>query len=312
NERRPYFGAAVNLQLTVTNNGPDRASGIVARWTVPYSGISYQIDRCTKQGENVLFCTAGDLAPGASTTFLAGAYIPADTRTMVASVSSSADDPNPANNDASLEIVPVVTPYPQPVLTVFPPPAEGRPSAYGLTIENRGGGTANDVHVRWTFEGDLELGGADCKTIDAATLDCVVPSVAAHQTSGALHVFVTPGSAGGRIASRAVATFAGGETDPGPLSAAIENVIAPNPVLKVSIAPPTELDGNGNLTFRYTVSNVSSADATRLVGRMSFPSGSTFVGASGADCRETMLPPYNELEMTCTMPDLRAGQSLVA
>lgn len=306
NDRTPFAGAAVNLQLTITNNGPDHSGFVAARWTIPYAPISYEITRCTLQGGNSLFCTASDLAPGASTTFLVGAFIPNDTRTTSASVSASANDPNPSNNDASLEVVPVTTPFLQPALSVSPPPAEGRQSIYALSVENHGGGTASGVHVRWTFEGDFTFIRSDCKTVDAKTLDCALPDIPAHLTSNTLTAWVVAGAAGGHIVSTATVAFAGGETAPGPPSASLDHVVAAN--LKVAIAPPAELDTNGNITYRYTVSNASSAGATRLTSRVSFTAGSTFVAASGADCRETPQQSA-DLTMTCTMPDLGGGQS---
>src|SRR5258706_97553 len=89
--REPFLNGGFNVQLKITNNGPDAATGVGATLNIPVGrGYSYQIDRCRAIGpaQETLECNAGALAAGASTTILAGVYTPPSPVTITANVIS--------------------------------------------------------------------------------------------------------------------------------------------------------------------------------------------------------------------------------
>jgi hypothetical protein len=308
NNRTPFVGAGLNFMLTVTNGGPDVATNTIATWTIPVDpGFDFDISRCTASGQHSITCKVGDLAAGSSMTFLAGLWIPAQPITVTASAFSAAGDPNPSNNTATMDVVPLSAPLIQASMAVSPLPAEGRPSDYTVTAVNAGGGPANDVRVRWTFAGDATIAPMGfCSRVDAKTVDCRTDVLQVNQ-QWFLRVIVTPGAAGGIIDATATLTYGGGAQ---PVTLTQRLRVAPNARLQTTSTPPSELDANGNMTFGFTVVNPSAADTHQLTATANFAGGSKLIGAIGADCRDTTLFGSSRTEVTCTLPDLAAGKSL--
>lgn len=306
--RTPFAGAAVNFMLTVTNGGPDVATNTIATWTIPLDTVvDFDITRCTSSGQHSITCKAGDLAAGNSTTFLAGLWIPAQPITTTATVVSAADDPNLSNNTATMDVVPIAAPLIQASMAASPPPAEGRQSYYTVRAVNVGGGPANDVRLRWTFDGDVTIAPLEfCSRVDARTVDCRRDVLPVNQEWDP-RVVVTPGAAGGIVEATATLTYGGGAQ---PVTLSQRSPIAANARLQTTITPPTELDANGDMIFGVTVANPSATDTRRLTATAHFAGGSKLVDASGADCRDTTRLDSSQTEVACTLPDLQAGKSL--
>src|SRR5207244_8749379 len=99
-------GTDITYTVTVTNNGPSTSSGGTVTDALPagttFAGAS---SGCSQTAPNVVMCTVGALAPGASATFSIGAHIAPATEgaiTNIAEVRSTplTQDTNPANNTA--------------------------------------------------------------------------------------------------------------------------------------------------------------------------------------------------------------------
>jgi len=98
------LGVNVNYTLTVTNNGPVAASGVVGSLPLP-SGASL-VSSGASQGScissAVVTCALGNIASGAAVTVnLLLHPTQSGTLTATASVSGNEADPNPSNNSAS-------------------------------------------------------------------------------------------------------------------------------------------------------------------------------------------------------------------
>jgi uncharacterized repeat protein (TIGR01451 family) len=98
------LGVNVNYTLTVTNNGPVAASGVVGSLPLP-AGASL-VSSVASQGScassAVVTCALGNIATGATATVNLSLHpTQAGTLSATASVSGNEPDPNPANNTAS-------------------------------------------------------------------------------------------------------------------------------------------------------------------------------------------------------------------
>ncbi len=97
-------GSSLTYTMTVTNNGPDAATGVTLTDTLP-TGVTY-VSATPSQGAcleagGVVTCSLGDLANGAIATVTIGVTPTATgTLTNTATVADSVVDPNTANNSA--------------------------------------------------------------------------------------------------------------------------------------------------------------------------------------------------------------------
>src|SRR5205807_2496235 len=102
-------GTDITYTVTVTNNGPSTSSGGTVTDTLPagttFAGAS---SGCSQTAPNVVTCTVGTLANGASVSFSIGARVPPNTasgtvltNSATVTASSPAEDTNAAKNTAT-------------------------------------------------------------------------------------------------------------------------------------------------------------------------------------------------------------------
>lgn len=186
-------GTQLQYTITVTNNGPSTALGVVATDRLP-AGVSFvsvatTVGSCTygQPTARDLTCNLGNLASGATVTITVTALVAPDVPpgTLLvneAVVSSSTADPDNANNrvsvttsvTASADLSVTKTDSPDPVVA-------GSLLTYTITASNAGPSTAHAVLLTDTIPaGTTYVGGVDnngntvCTLVQVATVECAV------------------------------------------------------------------------------------------------------------------------------------------
>ena len=215
-------GATLTYTLTVTNNGPSDATGVIVTDPLP-AGITL-VSATASPGScgGAVSCNLGTLASGASATITivvtVDAAMPCGTvLTNTASVVSNTLDPNAGNNTTSADTV-VACPADLSIAkTAAPDPVTaGNELAYTLTVTNNGPAGATGVIVTDTLPAGVTLVSA---TPSQGTCGGAVTCALGNLASGSsvtitIIATVDPALAGGVITNTASVT--GTETDPDP------------------------------------------------------------------------------------------------
>jgi uncharacterized repeat protein (TIGR01451 family) len=290
-------GGQVMYTLTVTNNGPDGATGVSVTDTPP-SGmtlVSAQPASGTCAIHVYLSCSLGDLAAGGRTQVLVTATVASGAGgalTNVATVTAHEKDTNPANNESrqTIGVQPPAPPSPpQPTSnlrivkhasrsSVLP----GQKLTYTLTVTNAGPAPALGVHV-----------------VDTASLPLRVLSV--HTTQGSCQkgspircslgtvavggrakvIVVAKPKAIGKELNAASVTSASRDTNPSGNLAASKVKVMPKLRLRKTATPGTVRPGE-DVSYQITVSNATSAPVAKVSVCDRLPSGLVFVSSRPA------------------------------
>lgn len=201
-------GELVNFTVSIVNNGPSTATGVVVSGQVPpglepVPGSSG--GACTESGGTVT-CVVGNLPPGAVLT------VPLQTRVLpstdagpvsgTAVIGSATPDPVTANNSSSTTLTVVTRADLQVAKSVDTDPlVAGGPAVYTLTVTNPGPSDARAVQISDTLAADLAVLGASPSqgtcTVTGQTVDCtdaVLPAGSAITVT--VPVTVDPGAVG--------------------------------------------------------------------------------------------------------------------
>ncbi len=176
-----YEGSAFGITITVRNNGPSSASGIVLSLGMA-SGL-LPVGATASQGTiGGLLWTVGSLASGASATGTLQFSPPMGTETFTAAISNAVEsDSVPANNSASVMVT--VTRMADLALTMgATQPVPHTPTVvYTATVSNTGPSTATGVTFNDTLPGALSIISANttqgtCSA--AANVSCTIGTLA--------------------------------------------------------------------------------------------------------------------------------------
>ncbi len=162
-------GQTLAYTVTVTNDGPSDAQAVVVADTLP-DGTTFleavpDSGSCSEAG-GVITCTLGSLAAGDSVAILidvlVGADVPAgSTLTNAASVASTTPDPDPGNDDASVDTEVTADADVAVTKTGSPDPfVPGEPITWTIEVTNAGPSDAVDLVV-------TDLAGGGLTIVDA-------------------------------------------------------------------------------------------------------------------------------------------------
>src|SRR5437660_333399 len=161
-------GTDITYTVTVTNNGPSTSSGGTVTDTLPagttFAGAS---SGCSQTAPNVVTCTVGTLANGASVSFSIGSRVPPNTasgtvltNSATVTASSPAEDTNAANNTATA--MTTVQRLADLAITKTGPgtAAAGTDITYTVTVTNNGPSTSSGGTVTDTLPAGTTFAGA--------------------------------------------------------------------------------------------------------------------------------------------------------
>ncbi|RMF04944.1 MAG: DUF11 domain-containing protein, partial [Chloroflexi bacterium] len=303
----PATGGVVKYTVTVTNNGPDTATGVVVTDTLPAGDVSWVSDDSnsaynTTTGE----WAVGSLGNGASATLNITATVNAANGAVVtntATVGGNEIDPNAANDSASVDFT--VTNQADLGVTKTvdnAAPAPGSVVTYTITVTNNGPDAATGVVVSDTLPAGVSFGTATATTgtYDNNTGDWTVGPLA-NGASATLNITATVTAAeGDTVVNTAEASAVEGDPNPANDSASASfSVPVPTYLITVTVtnAGGAEVPGQKVQVYTVDTNGITTAttisDTTDISGTVTFDltantykfyAGDTFGSYSSAAC----------------------------
>ncbi len=275
----PALNSPVTYTITVTNNGPDGATGVNVTDLLP-TGLTYISDNAGGAYNSTTgVWTVGNLASGASQVIEVVARV-TDTApvTNTATVASTSFDTNLSNNTAN-----VVVDVPEADLVITKTVDDATPDLNGVvrftvSVTNNGPNTAAGVVVSDALPAGLTLVSSNPSVGTYSGGFWTVGNLASGATETlAIDARVTTASAVTNVAIGASSTF---EANPGDESADAQ-VDVPNADVAVTKTVDNAAPRLGdNVTFRVTVTNNGTDVARGIIVTDALPTGLTFVAAA--------------------------------
>ncbi|MGG5258682.1 CARDB domain-containing protein [Phycicoccus avicenniae] len=317
----PIPGSAVTFTITVDNLGPSTATDVVL--TDPLDGALGDVtataddgSTCTVDGDGVLTCELGDLAPSDDvvTVTVTATLAPDFTGTLsnTASVSSATDDPDPTNDvdtvtgdaapSADVAVDKAVSPT---------APVPGERVTFTLTVTSTGPSTAEDVTLSDPLDAvvsdvDVSTTEGTCE-VNGGVLECDLGDL---QPDGQ-PVVVTVSAL---VAADATGTLANTatihSTTPDPVSDNDSDTVTAElePSADLSLTKtisPTDPVPGGEVTYTITIENAGPSAATGVTVTDTLPEGLSGIDAATLD--GTCAPVDDDRVLTCDLGSLPVG-----
>jgi large repetitive protein len=318
----PVQGGPDSFTITITNHGPDTASGVIVNDPLPpqFTATAATGATCSPLPTTggTLVCTIGSLAANATVTIRITGIVAARTGGQTVfnavTVSSNTADPDLSNNTASFSQL--VTPAADLTITkravesdqttpVTNPLAVGDTFDYQIVVTNHGPSPATAVIVTDTLPTGITLTatvpGCNPGAGSAGTITCTLATLAA----GASHTFdlnVAVGAAAAHTTPQNSATVSSDTPDPNPSGTTTATTTVgvgdvANLSVHKSVSPSTANIGD-LVTYTYSVTNnipigeaggePSGLGTTGAVVTDPLPAGVQFVAAvPPSSCTET-------------------------
>ena len=295
-------GDQFSYTVTVTNNGPDAATGVTATDTLPgeVSYVSAVPDQgsCTESG-GVVTCSLGAIANGAGVDIVITVDADVDG-TALNSVSATGDqaDSN-SSNDADTEnttINPVPPPDPETDLEVtksdtVDPVTVGDPVTYTVTVTNNGPDGATGVTVIDTLPGEVTYVSAtpsqgSCSET-GGVVTCSLGAIANGDTATIIIVATadTAGTATNGVSVSGIEDDPDSSNDSDSEDTTINAAPPPTPETDLTVAKVDAVDPvsiGDSVTYTVTVTNNGPDDATGVTVTDTLPSEVSYVSATPA------------------------------
>ncbi len=277
----PSFGGQVTFLVTVTNNGPDTATGVSVADALP-AGLSL-VSATASQGSYAAGTwTVGSITSGANATLAIVVAVTTHTPvTNTATVSATTNDPVGANNTAASTVD-----VPDADLAITKAantatPTVGTNVTFLVTLTNNGPGAAQATAVADALPAGLTFVSAtpSVGTYNAGTGLWTVGSLA----NGATATLSVVATVNTHTAVTNTATVSSGTYDPVAANNSASAVVnAPDADVSITKTVDNNAPALGaNVTFTLTVVNNGPSDAATAVAVVdALPTGLTFVSAA--------------------------------
>jgi large repetitive protein len=286
------------VTFTVTNNGPDPATGVAA--TLNFSGATFVSAAPGCSGTGPVNCTVGSLGVGASAaiTLVLNANS-LGTITTSGSVTSTTFDQTTSNNSTPTANITVNPAADLSVaVTDSPDPVNATANVtYTIAVTNNGPDSSTTPTVSATLTNGTISSAPGCATT-ATTATCSVSTLASGG-SAAVSIVATAPSQGGTMSLAATVSSSTADLTPANDSASQSTTVTPKADLSIVKTAGTAVAGQ-TANFTITVTNNGPSDATSVTVSDPAPAGTTFSSNSGA-CT-TAFP--------CALGTLIPGQSV--
>ncbi len=325
-------GTQLLYTVTVTNNGPDDATGVTVVDNLP-AGVTYvtDTDSCVQGPPGTLTCSLGNLAAGAVASFeikvlvLAGltATSGPTTITNTATVSADQADPDLTNNAASLttlveesadlRITKVCKPDSGPAPT-------GSTATCTIIVDNLGPSDARDVVVTDTHasSGSFTISAASfVSTSPAASGNCaiaggVVTCNLGRENAGGRTTITVDITSNSQVDVNDIATVTSATPDPNLTNNQATGSVSFKGSADLGLTKtdaPDPVTAGANVTYSLTVTNGGPSAAPNVVVKDVLPKEVALVSATPSQgvCAGTTVPGDPAQPLTCTLDTIASG-----
>ncbi len=282
----PVVGDTVTFTLTVSNAGPADAENVVVTDTLP-ANVTYVSDTCgaAVAGSTVTW-TVGTLADGANaicdivTTINNFGEI-----SNTATVASTTNDPDPANNSSTVVIVGVPPPADLAIVktaTAPPAPVVGDTVTFTLAVNNGGPADAENVVVTDVLPANVTYVSNTCMAAVAGNTVTWTIGTLANGANATCDIVTTINNFG-EISN--TATVASTTTDPDPANNSSTVVLGGVPfpadvAITISAAPAGGLAVGDTFVYTVTGTNNGPGDAAGVLFSLILSNKVSFVSST--------------------------------
>lgn len=285
NDPRPNVGGRVVFTTTLTNQGPDAATGLAIAAALPagFSLVSAAPNQGTYDPSTGTW-TVGAIAPGAtvSLTLTADVTSPAASVATASVLAADQYDPSGSNNVASVAVTPRQADLVVATGVDNPQPNVGDIITYTVTVANNGPDAASEVLLgTGGFPAGVQILSVTLSqgTFDPATTRWTVGLVAVGSTQTLVaQARVTAPS----ISPVTVSVLASDQYDPNSANNSARTPVTPQEasLSLTNTASDTRPNANGLVTFTVGLRNAGPSAATGVVVGNPLPAGLAFVSAA--------------------------------
>ncbi|HWP45948.1 MAG TPA: FG-GAP-like repeat-containing protein [Candidatus Limnocylindrales bacterium] len=277
------IGSNLTYTLTVTNNGPFQATGVVVTDTLPASVILVSAPGCTQAGSTVT-CNLGSINSGSSASVtIVVQPTTVGTISNTASVTSNTFDPTPANNTTTAQLT-TVNPVVDLALTKTDSPDPATTTAdltYTLTVNNNGPSPATGVTLTDTLPSGVifrSVSPTQGSCSGTSTITCNLGTIS-NGGSATVTIVVTPNTTTTLVNTASVTA---NETDSNTANntATQSTAIVIIGLSVIQSDSPDPVAVGTDVTYTIRVINNSNSQATQVVLTDTLTGNFSFVSAT--------------------------------